>query len=110
MRTLVVTFKQWFWAIVGAVLIVLGLNGSGALVAVAGFWVILIWVAMRSQGRKNRAINTAPAGSVRVETVKQFWVNQAVQQYAQRGWALDGQSSAKSLGSQARVTLTFRKN
>ena len=81
------------------------------------FWVItalvfiaLISLAVRSNHRKDAVLRAAPGGSTRVETVKQVWVNQTVAKYAAAGWSVTNQSSAKSLGSQARVTMTFRKN
>lgn len=59
--------------------------------------------------RKDKSLAAAKPGAVRVETVKQQWVNQTVQRYAAAGWTVEGQSTAKSFGSQARVTMTFRK-
>lgn len=58
---------------------------------------------------KQQALKDAPAGSVRVETVKANLVKSTVRQYTDTGWVLDAQSSAKSFGTQTRVTLTFRK-
>lgn len=92
----------------GVALFIVGINGSFWL-GVLGFLIVMFSIAMALNRREDAALRTAAHGAVRVVTVKQQWVNQKVQQYAQAGWHLDAQSSAKSLGSQARVTLTFRK-
>jgi hypothetical protein len=70
---------------------------------------LIVCAAIAANARKDRNLTAAPSGATRVQTVKQQWVNQTVQQYAQAGWQVIAQSSAKSFGSQARVTLTFRK-
>lgn len=101
---------RWSWPILGIALFVIGINTNGLWwIAVVGVMILLLTAGMAMNRAKDKTLRAAGHGSVRVETVKQQWVNQTVQQYARAGWQLDGQSSAKSLGSQARVTLTFRK-
>ena len=102
--------SRWSWPILGVVLFVVGISVHGDWwLASLGVIVLLFSGGAALNRAKDRTLRTAGHGAVRVETVKQQWVNQTVQQYARAGWQLDGQSSAKSLGSQARVTLTFRK-
>jgi hypothetical protein len=64
------------------------------------------WYGVRS---KEKALRAAPPGSTRIESVKASSLKSTVAQYARAGWAIVDQSSAKSFGSQARVTITFRK-
>lgn len=80
------------------------------------FWVwvviflgVLMVVGASMNKSKSSSLVSAQSGATRVETVKQMWVNQTVAQYARAGWEVVNQSSAKSLGSQARVTITFKK-
>lgn len=67
---------------------------------------VLIGLGIRA---KDKRLLSAPSGSTRVETVKAYQVKMTVNEYAQAGWEIVDQSSAKSFGSQARVTMTFRK-
>jgi hypothetical protein len=67
-------------------------------------------IAYISDRSKNKALRAAPHGALRVEALKAGHVNNTVQQYAAAGWQAVDQSTAKSLGSQARVTITFKKN
>lgn len=98
------------WPILGAVLFALGVTGSGVLFAIAGVILILFSIGASANRSESRALDSAKSGAVRVITIKQGWVNQKVNVYAQHGWTVVNQSSAKSFGSQARVTLTFRKD
>lgn len=50
-----------------------------------------------------------PSGSTRVVTVKANQLGTVQRQYAKAGWQIVQQSTAKSFGTKARVTLTFRK-
>lgn len=76
-------------------------------VVVASLWLM---IRARSNKRKAQALVTEPSGSTRVESVPASAVNLTVRQYTRAGWTVEQQSTAKSLGSQARVTITFRKN
>ena len=80
------------------------------LVVLVGTIVLIGWLAMRSNKSDARKRRAAPPGTTHVKTVKSVWVNQTVNQYAQDGWSVVNQSSAKSFGSQAQITITFRKN
>ena len=76
--------------------------------------IILVFVALVIIGvlvnrAKDKALRSAPHGAVRVESLKAREVNRTVAQYAKAGWTAGEQTSAKSFGSQARVTITFRK-
>lgn len=76
--------------------------------------VFLIFVGMfaavkLSIDRKTRRLAQVRSGATRIETVKASHADMTVRQYTGTGWAVVNQSSAKSLGSQARVTITFRK-
>jgi hypothetical protein len=48
-------------------------------------------------------------GSTRIESVKSSEVEAARRLYQDHGWEVVQQSTAKSFGSKARVTITFRK-
>lgn len=74
-----------------------------------GVIVALVLVGVAMHVAQGRALAAAGSGAVRVESVKAGAVNRTVARYAQFGWAVTEQTSAKSFGSQARVTLTFRK-
>jgi hypothetical protein len=79
------------------------------------FVVFLALVALgallvHSNHRKVDRLTAARPGSTRVETVKAHQVDVTVRQHAATGWQVVDQSSAKSFGSAARVTLTFRKS
>jgi len=65
------------------------------------------YLAIRSNKSDDRKRHAAPTGTTHVKTVKSVWVNQTVRQYSEAGWDVVGQSSAKSFGSEARIT--FRK-
>jgi len=69
----------------------------------------LFGVVRYSFQRKTLRLARTAAGATRVETVKASLVDLTVRQYARAGWTVVNQSSAKSFGSQARVTITFRK-
>lgn len=80
----------------------------GTLVGILIVFAILAAIYMSARS-KSKALRTAPQGSTRMETSKASQVGGVVRRYAACGWTVEGQSSAKSLGSQARVTITFRK-
>lgn len=72
---------------------------------VAGF----VYLCARSRSKDDRRLRAAPSGSRRIESVKTTWLNQTVRRYAAAGWTVEQQSSAKSLGRTAQVTVTFVK-
>jgi uncharacterized protein (DUF58 family) len=78
---------------------------------VLGMWpVAMFFVAIVASNRaKDRSLRAAPSGSTRIEATRAIYVNGKVEQYARAGWTVVDQSSAKSFGSEARVTITFRK-
>jgi hypothetical protein len=80
------------------------------LIVFVGTIVLICWLAMRSNKSDAGKRRSASTGTTHVKTVKAQWVNQTVSQYAQDGWSVVNQSSAKSFGSQAQITITFRKN
>lgn len=101
---------RWAWPILGAALFAYGITTHGKWwVASIGFLVLLLSLGATLNRRDERALKTAQHGAVKVETIKQAHVGNRVALYARAGWTVVGQSSAKSLGSQARVTITFRK-
>lgn len=59
--------------------------------------------------RKSRALQTAPRGTVRIETVKSRYVASTLNQYVAAGWTVRNQSTAKSIGTSPRVTIMFEK-
>lgn len=71
---------------------------------------VLVTIAVLADRGKVKQLRAAPAGAVRVESVKGTSVDVTVKKYADAGWSVTDQTSAKSFGSQARVTLTFRKS
>lgn len=103
---------RWMFLTLSATLIVIGFTAHHASwVARMGLFLFLIlWLIVLFRDRDDRSLRAAKAGSTRVETVKQTWVGQTVKRYADAGWQAVAQSSAKSFGSQARVTITFRKS
>lgn len=58
---------------------------------------------------KGKQLRLAPRGTTRVEAVKASAVNRTVAEYTRAGWKVVAQTTAKSFGSQARVTITFKK-
>ena len=76
---------------------------------------ILIFIAVASviahwsRRRKTKALLAAPVGATRVECAKAHRIQNVINLYANCGWTVEHQTSAKSFGSQPRVTLTFRK-
>lgn len=98
------------WPIIGAALFAYGITAHGKWwVGSIGFLILLLSLGAMLNRRDERALRAAQPGAVRVETIKQAHVSNRVALYARAGWSVVGQSSAKSLGSQARVTITFRK-
>jgi hypothetical protein len=71
--------------------------------------VVISFLAIRSNTNDKRRLIAAPSGSTKVTTVKAVLVNQEVRKFSEAGWQVVEQSSAKSFGSQAQVTITFRK-
>jgi hypothetical protein len=71
--------------------------------------VVIGYLAIRSNTKETRRLIAAPSGSTKVKTVKDVWVNQEVRKFSEAGWEVVQQSTAKSFGSQAQVTITFRK-
>ena len=71
--------------------------------------VVLLAIGFIANASKEKALKAAPHNSTRVEVLKANHVRNTVNQYAQAGWSIVQQSSAKSFGSKARVTITFRK-
>lgn len=101
---------RFAWPLVGAALFAYGITAHGKWwVGSIGFLVLLLSLGAMLNRRDERSLRAARSGAVRVETIKQAHVGRRVEMYARCGWVADGQSSAKSLGSQARVTITFRK-
>ena len=80
----------------------------GVVIGLAIIALILYLVYLAHKAKIKRLL-AAPRGSIRVETIKANRVNNTVNEYARCGWKVTQQSSAKSLGSQAQVTLTFQK-
>jgi len=76
-----------------------------------GLGVVLVLIGLGGLAFNNdqRIIRTSPSGSVRIVTTKASRVNGEIGRYSAAGWSVEGQSTAKSLGSQPQVTLTFRK-
>jgi myo-inositol catabolism protein IolC len=72
--------------------------------------IVMFWLVGKSVRKDKAARDAAPAGSVRVESVKGFEVGKTVKRYAAEGWTVSDQTTAKSFLSNAIVTLTFRKN
>jgi hypothetical protein len=70
---------------------------------------VIVFLAVQADRAKSRRLTASTPGSTRIESVKAAHVNNTVKQYNKAGWEIVDQSSAKSLGSQARVTITFRK-
>lgn len=70
---------------------------------------LLVVVATLANRSKEKALNGATAGAIRIESIKARHVKYTVEQYIRAGWTVVEQSSAKSLGTQARVTITFKK-
>lgn len=58
---------------------------------------------------KTRELQDSVSGTTRIETVKSTEVEAVSRLYRDLGWEVIQQSTAKSLGSKARVTITFRK-
>lgn len=101
---------RWAWPLIGAALFVYGITAHGKWwVGSIGFLVLLLCLGGMLNRRDERALKTARSGAVRVETIKRAHVGNRVALYARAGWGVVGQSSSKSFGSQARVTITFRK-
>lgn len=75
---------------------------------IAGPVIAIVFIVLRTVGT-NAELTQAPSGSTRVVTVKANQLGQVQRQYANAGWQIVQQSTAKSFGSKARVTLTFRK-
>jgi hypothetical protein len=79
------------------------------LIGVVVVVVVIVLLAVRANRAKDRALQAAPTGSTRVEALKAVGVNGMVEKYARAGWTVVDQTTAKSVGSQAHVTITFRK-
>lgn len=77
---------------------------------VAATIIVVLGIAALSLRSKNNQLRAAPRGATRVEALKASHVNNTVSQYAAAGWSVVESSTAKSFGSQARVTILFRKN
>lgn len=76
---------------------------------VLGVMIVLVGLGIILNGRKAKALRAAPRGALRIESVKAQHLNSTLAMYQRAGWVPVQQSSAKSLGSQARITVTFRK-
>jgi hypothetical protein len=103
------TASAWLFLIVMSVV----LGGIVALF-VTGHWflgavAVGCGLAIVSGAVSGDEVRHAAPGTVRIETIKAHRVNATLREYTKCGWALENQSSAKSFGTQARVTVTFRK-
>jgi hypothetical protein len=99
-------------AIIGLVFIVAGaasINSIGGTLIVIGVIAVFVGLGGMAYNRDTNAIRNSAPGSVRSVTTKASRVNNEIQRYQTAGWSLINQSSSKSFGSQAQVTLTFRK-
>lgn len=67
---------------------------------------VIVYLSERS---KTRSLVAAPRGATRIEAIKAQAVPRTVSEYTRRGWSVVDQTTAKSFGSQARVTITFKK-
>ncbi len=63
---------------------------------------LLAWIARKV---KDRALRSAPAGSTRIESMKASHTETVLDQYRRAGWVPVQQTTAKSLGSQLRITV-----
>ena len=72
--------------------------------------VLLLGIGVRLNSAKKRELRAAPSGSTRVESIKASYVNNTVSMYTAAGWQVVDQTTAKSLGSSSRVTITFKKS
>lgn len=70
---------------------------------------VFLFIGFKANQIKQRQLKAAPKGSRRIETVKANGLNRIVKTYGACGWTVDQQSSSKSLGTKARVTITFIK-
>lgn len=100
--------RHVYYALALAVFVV-GCVAGNFLVAFVGGLLGIVGIAIAASNSETKALRAAPKGAQRIKVVKQAFVNSTIQKYAREGWTLADQSSAKSLGSQARITLTFRK-
>jgi hypothetical protein len=94
---------------VAVILLIIGLAASSGVCVVLGAFLLLVVIAAIASANKSTKLTAAGHGATRIETVHKRSVNQTVKQYTAAGWEVVGQSSAKSIGSQPQVTITFRK-
>jgi hypothetical protein len=80
------------------------------------FWIvvlltiaILVTLALLADRSKDRRLRAAQSGSFRVESTKGRHAPVLVKQYANAGWTVMDQTTAKSLLSRTPVTITFVK-
>jgi len=69
--------------------------------------IIVLWITVAAL--KQHRLATASPGTIHVETVKASQADRLVRRYQAAGWITMGVDSSKSFGTQARVTLIFRK-
>jgi len=96
-------------AVTGAAAVIIGVAVGQAWLAIIGVIILLFAAAVASGQRRARQLRSAAAGETRVETVKAHQANSTISEYRDAGWEHVGSTAAKSFGSEARVTLTFRK-
>lgn len=97
------------WFVLAVLLIGVGAGAGVWWLIVIGVLLLLFSGSAALSASKRGELQGAAAGATRVEVVRQRDVEGTVNQYSRAGWSLVEQSTAKSFGSQARVTMTFRK-
>ena len=70
---------------------------------------VLLGIGVIASNAETKALRSAKTGATRVAAIKAVHVNSTVAKYSREGWQVVDQTTAKSLGSQTRVTITFRK-
>jgi hypothetical protein len=80
------------------------------------FWIvvlltiaIIVTFAVLANRSKDRQLRAALSGSFRVESTKGRHASVLIKQYANAGWMVTDQTTAKSLLSRTPVTITFVK-
>jgi hypothetical protein len=80
--------------------------GAGALLGV----MVVVLGGIGRTVRRSDTKKSAPLGTTHLETVQANLANSTIKEWAKHGWTVAGQSSAKSFGKQAQVTITFQRN
>lgn len=97
-------------ALVGAALIVVAVIANVTALGIIGAFIMLLCGALVRAVWSNQAVQQAPAGTQRIETVWRGADGVTIERFKKSGWTLIDRQDITGLGGKIGARLTFRKD